>query len=483
LGELEPTVLDEAAALPADVDPIGGLVPGAFSERDEPPAAAPVEGFQAEEHRLGDLGIEQAEEIELRASDTPLFQVASAADELRDVAHSARGAGEFQPPSAAEELHPAMEPSVEHEPADAIASLLGSAFGDADDAAIDDPGPLAAPAPIELTADAAPADAPTGPWHAAAEPEFPAAPDAVDESSLYHEPAAPVAPLADFAADGPDEPEQPSWNVPTLISHDEFAAPEPETIDRAQPAETVAAASEPATASVDATPSEPRATHPEPALVGDDEPEPVVTETMAELLVRQGQHAAALDVYRELAARAPHNARLQARVAELAAMQPAASSQSDAPAAPTPPAERPRYGAAATGGRSAGDMLGQLLGARPGDVARRGWSEPAPSPAASPSTGADGAAPTEDAPAGAPTRPAPDHLSLSAVFGEEVSPVPPAARAAESAAGKAAKGDGVSFDEFFSGAAQSTAARARAPRGRDDDDLDQFHAWLQNLKK
>jgi hypothetical protein len=76
----------------------------------------------------------------------------------------------------------------------------------------------------------------------------------------------------------------------------------------------------------------------------------------------------------------------------------------------------------------------------------------------------------------APTRPAGDHLSLSDVFGEEGSPVPPAVPAARSAA----EGD-VSFDAFF-GEAAGEQARSRAP-AREDDDLDQFHSWLQNLKR
>jgi hypothetical protein len=82
-----------------------------------------------------------------------------------------------------------------------------------------------------------------------------------------------------------------------------------------------------------------------------------------------------------------------------------------------------------------------------------------------------------DSPDAAPTRPAADHLSLSAIFGETGSPVPPAV-----AAGAPADEDGMSFDAFFGGDAPAGAARTRAA-SRDDDDLDQFHAWLQNLKR
>jgi hypothetical protein len=81
-------------------------------------------------------------------------------------------------------------------------------------------------------------------------------------------------------------------------------------------------------------------------------------------------------------------------------------------------------------------------------------------------------------PDGAPTRPAHDSLSLSSVFGEESTPTPPAV----SAAGGGGQG-GVSYDEFFGAAGASTTPRPpRAPDSKSDD-LDQFHAWLQNLKR
>jgi hypothetical protein len=81
-------------------------------------------------------------------------------------------------------------------------------------------------------------------------------------------------------------------------------------------------------------------------------------------------------------------------------------------------------------------------------------------------------------PDGAPTRPAHDSLSLSSVFGEESTPTPPAV----SAAGGGGQG-GVSYDEFFGAPGASTTPRSpRAPDSKSDD-LDQFHAWLQNLKR
>jgi hypothetical protein len=145
---------------------------------------------------------------------------------------------------------------------------------------------------------------------------------------------------------------------------------------------------------------------------------------------------------------------------------PAHTSYSPAPAQPVeqPPAPPKRaYGVADTGGRSVAQLFKGILSARP------------PAQAS--------AAPVRQAPAagsaGAPTRPAADALSLSSVFGEEGSDTPPAVPAPS--AGAAA--GGVSFDDFFG--SPGSAPASRAPRAPDpkNDDLDQFHAWLQNLKR
>jgi tetratricopeptide (TPR) repeat protein len=226
-----------------------------------------------------------------------------------------------------------------------------------------------------------------------------------------------------------------------------------------------------------AAPSEP-----EPAAVPRPEPEPVpatvpedlgdapavaepalvVTETMAEILLSQGHLAEALTVYRELLRRSPAAAHLATRVAELEARQ------ATAPA----PAQRPAYAARETGGQSVAELFSGLLGARPGDPPNR-W--PArPEPAAEP--------PPEEASA---TRPAGEPLSLGSVFGDEPPPVAPAVRSADSPppTGTAAP---VSFDSFF-GTASASGGAAAPPAGRSTprrgDDLDQFHAWLQSLKR
>ena len=208
---------------------------------------------------------------------------------------------------------------------------------------------------------------------------------------------------------------------------------------------------------------------PEPVASADFAPDPeredadlVVTETMAELYLRQGHRSEALRVYRELWLRSGDDLRLREKVdaleTELAAEESGAEAPVTAYAAPAP-------------ARTVAAFLGSILQARPAG-APPAWSGE-PSGAAQP-LAEQGRAESPDA---APTRPAADHLSLSAVFGETGSPVPPAV-----AAGAPSDEDGLSFDAFFGGETSAAPARARAA-SRDDDDLDQFHAWLQNLKR
>jgi hypothetical protein len=128
---------------------------------------------------------------------------------------------------------------------------------------------------------------------------------------------------------------------------------------------------------------------------------------------------------------------------------------------PEPPAAtKHKYAASDTGGRPVAQFLQDILSSRP------------PAQSAPP--------PVRQAPAasggGAPTRPAADALSLSSVFGEEEAPgTPPAVPAAGAGS--------VSFDDFFGApGATPTQRGTRAPDPKNDD-LDQFHAWLQNLKR
>ncbi len=204
-------------------------------------------------------------------------------------------------------------------------------------------------------------------------------------------------------------------------------------------------------------PAAPQAEEPEPASA--EEPELVVTETMAEIFLRQGHRELAFAVYAQLAQREPDNQRIAAALASLTPEPRAA----EAPA--------PRFAASDTGGRSVGQLFGSLLArARPS------------------------VAPTIHPPAfeqpkrvsGEPTRPAQESLSLSSVFGEESAPSRPAGTAAENNAGEP------SFDEFFA-PATGPAAEVELPRTPESDaagapaqvpeDLEQFNAWLRGLKR
>ena len=200
----------------------------------------------------------------------------------------------------------------------------------------------------------------------------------------------------------------------------------------------------------------------EPADLPAREPELVVTETMAEIFLRQGHRELALAVYTQLSLRDPDNRRL----AELAA----ALSEALAPPAPPPPPQEPapRYAAAETGGRSVRSLLGALLSA----------SRPAVATAIHPP-----AFETPRRPAGEPTRPAQEPLSLGAVFGDEAAPAGPASP-------PVAPGTEPSFEEFF---APGSSAEAELPRPPEHDaaaaasqvpeDLEQFNAWLRGLKR
>ena len=100
---------------------------------------------------------------------------------------------------------------------------------------------------------------------------------------------------------------------------------------------------------------------------------------------------------------------------------------------------------------------------------------------------------------GSPTRPASDAISLDSVFGEEggrgsVPAVPEPAP--ERPSKLPAASGGFSFDDFFgtsaapnTGTAKGSTPNARPSRpagrpraGEQEEDLDQFQAWLKSLK-
>src|SRR5438309_2367101 len=175
--------------------------------------------------------------------------------------------------------------------------------------------------------------------------------------------------------------------------------------------------------------------------------EPVLTETMAELYLRQGHQEEARRVYEGLLAKRPTDTRLRGRVEALA------------------------RGGTREAGRGTGEtvqrFLKRILAGRPGAPAH---STPA---ARSPLEDAFAIAHADTEPSSAPevvspgeaTRPATDSISLDQVFGDEGSRNSGAAPEAAHPAPSAAPPDtgGFSFDQFFSPTEQPPGGGEVAP--------------------
>jgi hypothetical protein len=335
------------------------------------------------------------------------------------VFEDAAGVSEFQSPDDSRSLlaHEAREPIVE----------TSSQFGFY--AAVSAPAPDIPPLIVDVAVSSADApevdDGPVGEWvtwsDAALdeealpfeEPEPVPVPEPLPEPAAYHAPVVAVTPEAPLEAVQEESAQLVSGGVAEAMVDESVVEPEVE-------------------------------------------PDLVVTESMAELFVRQGHAGDALRIYRELAGRRPGDARLVERIAELEAMDAAA------PAPSTP------YAARVSGGTNVRDLMRSILATRPSA------GRPPASPVTPPPAIDTAARPAE------PTRPAPDSISLSDVFGDEGGASPPAYRAPRAPAAD----KGVSFDEFFGAPPEphASAARPRGPRPQADD-LDQFHNWLQNLKR
>ena len=304
-----------------------------------------------------------------------------------------------------------------------------------------------------------------------------------------------------FAAE-PAEPEyEPTIDLPLIMPDDVTAAAPP------SPAPPFPAA-----------PLPPPTPPPAAVVLSDDDgaadtaalsrAEPVLTETMAELYLRQGHQEDALRVYQALLAQRPADSRLRGRVESIAG------------------------GGAREAGRGTGEtvqvFLKRILAGRPGTPA----SEPPDPPAGSSLDAAFAIAHSDPEPArahavvspGEATRPAADSISLDQVFGDDSPrnsapalapevqlPPPPAPPPAPSPSPAPQQTGGFSFDQFFTaseptggagegaggvaGAAASLGesgapaqAPARSSGGRlrppveDEGELDQFQAWLRGLK-
>ena len=196
--------------------------------------------------------------------------------------------------------------------------------------------------------------------------------------------------------------------------------------------------------------------------------EPVLTETMAELYLKQGHQQDALRVYQALLAQRPNDAKLKGRVEQLT------------------------HGGKKGSGVSARAFL-------KGIWSGRGATPTPPSAAPVEQSTLAAAFDVADPAPGEPSHPAQDHISLDSVFGEEV-----ARRSNAQPSSPAPEGGqtgGFSFDEFFAGGKEGAAtsgpaadtAGAKTPAGsrssgrsqrppEDEAEADQFQQWLKKLK-
>ncbi len=267
----------------------------------------------------------------------------------------------------------------------------------------------------------------------------------------------------------------------------------------------------------------PAALPPEPPPVA---AKPFVTETMAELYLKQGFRDKSLDVYRQLLAASPHDERLRARIAELEAA-PAARPADSGPTVREFLGRfatlRPGARAAAAAPPSADDFASFTPATSAAAVsAEPQWSAPAPepTPTAAPAARPSGATRTptsETRPSGsidalfgnrATSSDDSAASALAQAFGGAVEAPSMSGRPARAAAkelsldsvfrdsgARAPRPSGsFSFDQFFSESAAPAAAErpsapttgsheTGAPAERTADDISQFNSWLQGLKQ
>jgi tetratricopeptide (TPR) repeat protein len=232
----------------------------------------------------------------------------------------------------------------------------------------------------------------------------------------------PAEPLAPVAADVPE----PGVNE-SLVAED--PAPEADLAVAPVPESDVPAPAAESPAGVAS----------EEALQDPGEPDLMVTETMAEIFLRQGHRELALAVYTQLLQREPDNERVKTAAADLAASLAPAVPESQ-PEAPPEPVRR--YDAASTGGRPVQEALASLLSA----------GRPRPAQPVHP--------PAFDRESAAPPEPSPEP-SFDEFF---ASPEPPAPASSAVAPAPAPEGTG------------------EPARAADPEELEQFHAWLRGLK-
>jgi hypothetical protein len=411
------------------------------------------------------VGVEKEDSIELSASPSSEFQTPDDSSALAALSSSA-GESEFQTPDSALELSPASSGGSEFQTPDVSEQLSGSwesrersdepaepesepsfTLGTASLELPPEPGSVL-PEGVEPEADeAAPAaQGEVGTAHAS-EPEMATEVASVPEAEATPPTAEAVTPAPTEAgvpapeAAPPEGAETARPAGPGGSRTSELRLIYPDDADQPEPPKVRRISQEvPAIVITGASPTEPVLR----------EPEPVMTESMADLYARQGHVTEALKVYRALAAQQPGEAKFRDRIRELEAAQ-----------APRP--KKTGVAAAETGGESVESFFRSLASARPGLM------------------GLAAAAAEEGLPRGkgAPTRPASDSLSLSAIFGEEPartqSPPPPEPP-------QPAAADAFSFDQFFGKPGPEPGQEGGSGKPSDED-LDQFQSWLKGLKR
>jgi tetratricopeptide (TPR) repeat protein len=190
-----------------------------------------------------------------------------------------------------------------------------------------------------------------------------------------------------------------------------------------------------------------------------EEPALIVTESMAELFLKQGHRELSLAVYRQLAEREPGDSHLLEAISRLE------SELAPPAAAPAFLPEPGRHAAAVTGGLSVEQYLQAALHSPP------------------PATASTVLPPAiEPGPAGEPTRAIDQSLSLGAVFGDETSGL---FRTGEDEPSSVVQPAEPSYDEFFGAvpAAETAAFGGGAGESSEVEDLRQFNEWLKGLKR
>ena len=297
-------------------------------------------------------------------------------------------------------------------------------------------------------------------WEAiAAEPEPQQAPV---------EAALPEEPLVEVAADLPAEAAEivalalvvePAAAAPVS---EELVAPspwiEPEPMPDSGPPESPQAAEIPWPSIEEPSAEEPAVAELPVAEAIAEEPVLIVTESMAELFLKQGHRELALAVYRQLAEREPADPRLLEAIGRLEAELAPES-------VPVAVPEPRRHAAAVTGGFSVEQYLQAALHAPPPATA----STVLP-PAIEPGV------------AGEPTRAIDQSLSLGAVFGDET---PGPSRVREEEPSSVVAPAEPTYDEFFGAvpSAETAAFGAGAGGSLEVEDLRQFNEWLKGLKR